>query len=75
MDKTTIKQLAVLIVGAVLLYTVVQHLSLIWALLLFIWQLFFPFFVGGCIAFILNVPMRGIETRLFANAPAKLKRF
>ncbi len=75
MDKTTIRQLAVLIAGAVLLYALVQHLSLIWMLLLFIWKLFFPFFVGGCIAFVLNVPMRGIETRLFAKAPPKIRRF
>lgn len=75
MDKTTIKQLALLIVGGVLLYALAQHLGLIWALLLFVWRLFFPFFVGGCIAFVLDVPLRGIETRLFAKASPKLQRF
>ena len=59
------KKIMVLIAFAVLFYVAVQN----WALVAgFCGQLLgytFPFGLGACIAFILNVPMRFIETRLF----------
>ena len=65
LNKQNMKKIMVLIAFAVLFYVAVQN----WALVAgFCGQLLgytFPFVLGACIAFILNVPMRFIETRLF----------
>lgn len=34
-------------------------------------DILFPFLLGGCIAFILNIPLHAIETRLFVNIKNK----
>ncbi len=54
-----------LIAFGVLLLVGVEHLSVVWSALGFIWGIVFPFAVGGAIAFILNVPMASLEKRLF----------
>ena len=75
LDKKTFRQLALLIAGGVALYALLQHFSAVVDALLFVWRLFFPFFLGACFAFVLNVPMRALEKRLFAKAPPRLRRF
>ncbi len=75
LDKKTFRQLALLIAGGVALYALLQHFSAVVDALLFVWRLFFPFFLGACFAFVLNVPMRALEKHLFAKAPPRLRRF
>lgn len=66
-----------LVAFGVLLYWALQNLSLLSSVLATAFGLIAPFVLGGCIAFILNVPMRRIESLLFPHPnqlQKKLKR-
>lgn len=66
MDKElNSKSLLKIVVIGIILYCVIQHYAIVLSLLLYLFQLIFPFILGGAIAFIINVPMRGLEKRLF----------
>lgn len=60
-----------LITFAVLLYVGVQNLDIVLEYIGAVWKLLFPFILGGAIAFVLNVPMRFVENRLFGKALEK----
>lgn len=72
MSKADAKKILGIILISILFYLGVQRLDLVVMALKFIWKLFFPFVMGGVIAFIFSVPMRGIEKRLF-NQNVKLQ--
>ncbi len=58
-----------------LLYAGLQNTKLFADALRYLFGLMAPFVIGGCIAFVLNVPMRFFETKLFSRLkPAKGKR-
>ena len=60
-NKLTMKNLICLVFGGILFYAALQKLELVWTGVRFLAGIFFPFFLGFAIAFILNVPMRKIE--------------
>lgn len=60
-DKKKIKQIALFIVFVMVVYTACINYKQLFGVIAFIWDLFFPFALGAAIAFILNLPMRGIE--------------
>lgn len=71
-DKVKVKQVCL-----VALYIAVLGLMLIYSKVLFsgiklILSILLPFIIGGVIAFVLNIPMKGIEKRLFGKAKGKL---
>ena len=57
-------QAVVLIVVAVLSYTLINHLSVISTVFWFLTDLLEPLIIGGILAFFLSVPMRALERRL-----------
>lgn len=59
------KSLLKIVIIGIILYCSIQHYAIILKALLYLFQLVFPFLLGGAIAFIINVPMRGLEKRLF----------
>lgn len=61
------KNIMLLIVFAVLLYICVQKINSVAAGVVFVWNIIFPFALGGAIAFILNVPMNFLEKKLFGR--------
>ncbi|MCI6022288.1 MAG: AI-2E family transporter [Clostridia bacterium] len=63
-DKRKVKQIAGLIVFTMLVYTVFTNYEKVFAGIAFLWDLIFPFVLGAAIAFLLNLPMRGIEKLL-----------
>lgn len=65
-NPRSIRWAFVLIAFGVLLFVGLQHLSAVLTFLRFVLELLSPFILGLCIAFILSVPLRGIETRLFS---------
>lgn len=73
LSKDTMKKLMLLITFTVLLLVGVQHLDLVLHTLGILWGILFPLFLGGAIAFVLNVPMSALERKLFANAKRKKK--
>lgn len=63
-DKYSMKKILLLITFTIVLYTSLQHLDIVWQSILLVWNIIFPFILGGSIAFILNIPMRFIEKKL-----------
>ncbi len=63
------KRREILLVGTLLIviYTAVQHADLAWGLLLSLLKILQPFLFGAGLAFILNVPMRFFETKVFGG--------
>ena len=51
----------------IVIYTAVQHADLAWGLLLALLKILQPFLFGAGLAFILNVPMRFFETKVFGG--------
>ena len=74
LDRTTTKRLIFLIVLIFLLYATVQHPEGVAAGAQFLFGIVSPFFLGAAMAFILNVPMRALEQRLFKNQGNMLKK-
>lgn len=72
--KKDMKNIMLLIVFAVLFYVGVQRIESLAAGLIFISRIVFPFILGGAIAFILNVPMKFLERKLFKNSKGKGKK-
>ncbi|MFW5670443.1 MAG: AI-2E family transporter, partial [Acetivibrio ethanolgignens] len=71
LDKDTIKKLRGLILFTVFLLAAMLNLSFIGTGIRTLFKLIFPFLLGGCIAFILNVPMSALENKLFHQIKSK----
>ena len=56
-----------LVAIGVLLYLGVSNISYILKAFSYLVSVIFPFIIGGCMAFIINVPMRFFETKLFSK--------
>lgn len=67
MNRDTMKKIMGLIAFAILLYVGLQNTRLVSAALRYVVGLTAPFLIGGCIAFVLNVPMRFFERNLFTG--------
>ena len=73
-DKKTIRNLFLVAAGCILIYFILnetQKLGQAWHAFMGILS---PFMLGAAIAFILNVPMRGIEARLSGVRAPGLRR-
>ncbi len=75
LNKDNIKKILGLITFAILLYVGLQNLVLVIGAVYFIFNLIFPLVLGAAIAFVINVPMKAVETRLFQKAkkPSSLR--
>ena len=70
LNRDTMKKIMGLIAFAILLYVGLQNTRLVSAALRYVVGLTAPFLIGGCIAFVLNVPMRFFERNLFTGKKA-----
>lgn len=68
LNNNNVRRLKELILFTVLLFLGIQNLNVLLDIFRRVLQLIFPFVLGACIAFIINVPMRALEKRF------KLKR-
>lgn len=73
-SKDTMKKVVCLITFAVVLYVGMRNMHTVLKYVRLIWQLLFPFVLGGAIAFVLNVPMKFMEKHLFEKAQKKGNR-
>lgn len=71
LDKNNIKKILLIIVFAVAVFTAFQNISVIIYYLSNLLSISVPFFIGGAIAFVLNVPMKAIENSIFYNKKIK----
>lgn len=74
MDKS--KRIDILIIGVLLIvtYIVLQHFGAIWNFFLVLIGILTPFLWGSALAFIINVPMRFFENKVFMKIK-KLNKF
>ncbi len=71
LNKNNVKKICGIITFAVLLYLGVKRFDIVLDIAGFLFKLFRPFLLGACIAYILSVPLRGIEKLLFSGKAAK----
>ena len=70
-SKENMKKMALLIVMAILVYNGVKHIDVVLDCIIKLLGLVFPFIIGGCVAFVLNVPMSAIERHVFERYHGK----
>lgn len=63
-EKKTIYRIFLCVLGCIAFYWILHETDRVKMALHFLSNIFSPFFLGGVLAFILNVPMRAIESRL-----------
>ena len=66
-NKQTLRGWLTVVCAGVVLFCALQNLGAVLDTAGALAGIFTPFFLGGAIAFVLNVPMRAIEKRLLAN--------
>ena len=71
LDRRTVKTLVGIIFAGILFFIILQNFGEVLGVLRALIAVIMPFILGACIAFIINVPMRGVESFLFG----KTKRF
>ena len=79
LTKSNLKKLALLIAGGIALNAALQHLDLVRGFFAMVLGFLTPFLAGSALAFVINVPMRQIEGRLFpplapGKRPGRLRR-
>lgn len=74
LNKENMKKAMYLITFAVLLYLGMQHLTVVWDVVGFVCSLLFPFILGAAIAFVLNLPMKFMEEKVFGKIWGKKNR-
>lgn len=72
LDKQNIKNIRLLILFAAVVCLGVINIKEVVALINFIIRIISPFVWGGAIAFVMNIPMKGIERRLLGKWKGKL---
>lgn len=73
LDRKTVRKILFIIAFGILLLVCLQRFEAVLSAVSWIVRLLSPFLVGACIAFILNVPMRFIEGKLFPPEGWKMR--
>lgn len=71
LTKENMKKICGIILFTVVVFVAVQNYDKVFNGIRFVWGIIFPFVLGGIIAFILNIPMRAIEKKLFNSGVRK----
>ena len=72
-SKISIKKIRELIVFTAFLVAALWKFDVVLGVLKTIWDIIFPFVLGGAIAFLTNVPMSFLEKKIFENVKKKNK--
>ena len=73
LSKMSIKKIRELFVFTALLVVALWKFDVVLGVLKTIWDIIFPFVLGGAIAFLTNVPMSFLEKKIFENVKKKNK--
>ncbi|MEG0508476.1 MAG: AI-2E family transporter [Eubacterium sp.] len=73
LTKKNIRTLSWLIIMTLLVAVGLININSVWNAVIWIIGLIFPFILGGCTAFILNIPMKLIEKSIFSTKKIKNK--
>lgn len=71
LNKNNMKKILGIITFTLVLLAVLLNLKSLGAYAGVVWGILFPFALGGAIAFILNIPMAAIETKMFRSGKNK----
>lgn len=74
LNKDNIKKIILIIASGIAIYTAIHQFSMVWSALGWVLSIVFPFVLGACLAFIINVPMRCIERTLFGHYHGKREK-
>lgn len=72
--KRALRLILGIIIFTVLFIYLINHISMVGTFFSTLLSLLFPFILGCGIAFVINIPMRNIEQKLFKNEQGKLYR-
>lgn len=75
LNKSNIKKIILIIFISLVFTFLLFNFSKVTESLLWIVRILMPFIIGFCMAFIINVPMRGFEKILFKNKNGRFYRF
>lgn len=67
LDRPTIKKILLIITFTIVLLVSVLRLDVVLSTIQYVIRLIMPFIIGGCMAFIINLPMSFIETKLLRH--------
>ena len=73
LNKISIKKIRELIVFTAFLVVALWKFDVVLDVLKTIWQIIFPFILGGAIVFVINVPMSFLEKKIFENVKKENK--
>lgn len=74
LSQTTVKRIRELIVFAALVVVFLWKYEAVMEVVMFLWDILFPFILGGAIAFVINVPMSFLERKLFGEKETRNKK-
>ena len=77
LNRKTVRNILILVAFAAAVFTALQHIGLVFGALGAVWRVFSTVFGGFCAAFVLNVFLRILETRVFGfmkKSPRKIVR-
>ena len=75
LDRDNLKKIRGLILFTIFVLVALWNYELVFDGVQFVWGVIFPFVLGGVIAFIVNIPMRFFEDKLFNRARVKNKKW
>ena len=73
LSKLSIKKIRNLIVFTVFLVVALWKFNVVLDVLKTIWEIIFPFVLGGAIAYVINVPMSFLEKKIFKRVKKENK--
>lgn len=74
LNRENIKKILLIALAIILMLVFFQKIGAVFAILKRAFDIVFPFVLGACIAFVVNVPMNQIENKLLGKKPFKGKR-
>jgi len=75
LDKDNLKKIRGLILFTIFVLVALWNYELVFDGVQFVWGVIFPFVLGGVIAFIVNIPMRFFEEKIFNKAKKAKKKW
>ena len=75
LDRDNLKKIRGLILFTIFVLVALWNYELVFNGIRFVWGVISPFVLGGVIAFIVNIPMRFFEEKLFDKAKVKKKKW
>ena len=73
LNQKNVRKIRGLILFTAVVILVLMKFDLLWSAVVFLVSILRPFILGGMIAFVINIPMRFFETKLFGGQKAKKK--